>query len=185
MKEKKPYRLGILVGRFQTLHTGHEMIIQKAIELCDEVGIFVGSSQESGTNKNPFTFELRKEILENVFGDRVKIYPLPDLGVGNVSAWGDYVLEHVLSRFGRYPDLLVSGKEERRVDWFDNAAELAISELYVPKSVDISASYMRELFVLDNEEGWREFTNPANWHEYSKLRQIVLDSKDNLETKSI
>ena len=182
---EKPYRLGILVGRFQTLHTGHEMIIEKAIELCDEVGIFIGSSQESGTNKNPFSYELRKEILENVFGDRVQIFPLPDLGVGNVAAWGDYVLENVTNRFGRYPDLLISGKESRRVDWFDNAADLAISELYVPKSIDISASEMRDLFIQDNEEEWRKFTNPANWHEYEKLRTIVLRSKDNMETDSI
>lgn len=182
---KKPYELGILVGRFQTLHTGHEMIIKKAIALCDEVGIFIGSSQESGTNKNPFTYELRKEILENVFGDEVKIYPLPDLGVGNVAAWGDYVLENVKERFGRYPDLLVSGKEERRIDWFDNAQDLAISELYVPKSVDISASQMRELFIQDNEEEWKKYTNPSNYHEYQKLRELVLSSKDNLNTDSV
>lgn len=183
--KKKPYRLGILVGRFQTLHTGHEMIIEKAIELCDEVGIFIGSSQESGTNKNPFSYELRKEILENVFGEQVKIYPLPDLGVGNVAAWGDYVLKNVEERFGKYPDLLISGKESRRIDWFDNAADLAISELYVPKSIDISASEMRELFIEDKEEEWRRYTNPANYGEYEKLRSIVLCSKDNLETDSI
>lgn len=182
---KKPYRLGILVGRFQTLHTGHEMIIEKAIELCDEVGIFIGSSQESGTNKNPFSYELRKEILRDVFGDRVKIFPLPDLGVGNVAAWGDYVLENVRERFGRYPDLLVSGKEARRVDWFDNAADLAISELYVPKSIEISASEMRELFIRNDEEAWKKFTSPAIHHEYKKLREIVLRSKDIMETDSI
>ena len=53
---KKPYKLGVLVGRFQTFHTGHEEIIRKAIELCEQVWIFVGSSQESGTLKNPFSY---------------------------------------------------------------------------------------------------------------------------------
>ena len=48
----KPYKLGITVGRFQTFHKGHQVMIDKAIELCDKVGVFVGSSQESGTNKN-------------------------------------------------------------------------------------------------------------------------------------
>ena len=33
----KPYRLGILVGRFQTLHSGHTDMINRAIELCDKV----------------------------------------------------------------------------------------------------------------------------------------------------
>lgn len=185
MERKKSYRLGIIVGRFQDLHKGHEMIISKALELCDQVGVFIGSSQEAGTNKNPFSYELRKELLENVYGDLLKIYPLPDAGLGNVPAWGDYVLQNVKERFGRYPDLLVSGKEERRIDWFDNAAELAISELYVPKSVDISGTRMREMFLNNEEEAWKNYTNPANWHEYAKLRDIYLSAKDRMDTKSV
>ena len=35
--EKKPYALGILVGRFQTLHLGHEDMIGKALEMCERV----------------------------------------------------------------------------------------------------------------------------------------------------
>ena len=45
----KPFALGILVGRFQTLHAGHQQMIETALSLCDQAGIFVGSSQESGT----------------------------------------------------------------------------------------------------------------------------------------
>jgi len=184
-KQKKPYQLGVLVGRFQTLHLGHEMIIQKAIELCDEVGIFIGSSQESGTNKNPFSYELRKEILETSLGEAVRVFPLPDLGVGNVPAWGDYVLANVKERFGRYPDLLVTGKEGRRIDWFDNAQNLAISELYVPKSIDISGTQMREFFMTGDRENWQKYVNPANWKNYDRLREIVCSCYDRMETDSI
>ena len=84
----KPFALGILVGRFQTLHAGHQQMIETALSLCARVGIFVGSSQESGTRKNPFPYELRRKMLENLFGDRISIYPLPDIGVGNTAAWG-------------------------------------------------------------------------------------------------
>ena len=111
MMEEKPFRLGLVVGRFQTLHTGHEDMIRKAIALCDRVGLFVGSSQESGTFKNPFSYELRREMLTDVFGSNVCVYPLPDIGVGNNAKWGDYVLGQVAERFGRLPDLVVSGKE--------------------------------------------------------------------------
>ena len=51
----KPYNSGIIVGRFQTFHNGHKDMIDRAVELCEEVGIFIGSSQESGTFKNPVT----------------------------------------------------------------------------------------------------------------------------------
>ena len=130
----KPYRLGILVGRFQTLHSGHADMINRAIELCGKVGIFVGSSNESGTSKNPFSYETREDILKTVFGEKIYVYPLPDIGVGNNSTWGDYVLKNVIDRFGEMPDLLISGKEARRIGWFDSVEGASIAELYILKA---------------------------------------------------
>ena len=181
----KPYKLGITVGRFQTFHTGHEYMLGKATELCDTVGVLVGSAQESGTLKNPFDYETRERILKTVFGDSIKVYPLADIGVGNNCAWGEYVLKNVLELFGEYPDLLVSGKEARRLDWFDSENGLEISELYVPKIIDISATQMRDHFIDNNFEEWKKYTNPKLWGEYNALRKAVLSSKDNLETASL
>ena len=73
----KPFALGITVGRFQTFHLGHADMIEKAVAVCERVGVFVGSSQESGTAKNPFTYEQRERYLRRVFGDAIEIYPLP------------------------------------------------------------------------------------------------------------
>ena len=174
----KPFDLGITVGRFQTLHTGHVYMIEKAIAVCERVGIFVGSSQESGTFKNPYTYEQRERFLREVFGDKVEIYPLPDIGVGNNSTWGDYVLENVRKRFGKSPDLLVSGKEERRVSWFDSVEGACVAELYVPKIIDISATEMRSFLVEDDFESWKKYTNSALWKDYAALRAAVLASKD-------
>ena len=58
-QKEKPFSLGILVGRFQTIHAGHELMIETALSLCKQVGIFVGSSQEAGTAQNPFSYETR------------------------------------------------------------------------------------------------------------------------------
>ena len=146
----KPYKLGFLVGRFQPLHSGHEDMINRAVELCDRVGVLIGSSNESGTSKNPFTYETREEMLKTVFGDSICVCSLPDIGVGNNSTWGDYVLKNVVDRFGEMPELLISGKEARRVSWFDSVEGASIAELYIPKTIDISASQMREHFI-DND----------------------------------
>lgn len=181
----KPYRLGILVGRFQTLHSGHTDMINRAIELCDKVGIFVGSSNESGTSKNPFTYETREDMLKTVFGNEVFVFPLPDIGVGNNSTWGDYVLKNVVDRFGEMPDLLVSGKEARRVSWFDSVDGASIAELYIPKTIEISATEMRDFLINDDCESWKKYTDSKLWGKYEKLRQEVLLSKDNSETHSI
>lgn len=182
---KKAFELGLIIGRFQSFHKGHEYIIDKAVEICDTVGIFVGSSQESGTFKNPFSYETRERILKKVCGDKVVVYPLPDIGVGNNSAWGEYVLKNARERFGRAPDMLVSGKEERRLDWFDGIDGIDSSELYVPKIIDISATDMREFFMSGNIEEWKKYTNEKLWEEYDALRAEVIASKDNLETDSM
>lgn len=181
----KPFALGILVGRFQTLHAGHQQMIETALSLCARVGIFVGSSQESGTRKNPFPYELRRKMLENLFGDRISIYPLPDIGVGNTAAWGDYVLENVKARFGRLPDLLVSGKEARRLDWFDSVAGVRIAELYIPKTIEISASRMREFLLRDDRASWEHYVSPEIYGLYPELRALVLLSRENGNTMSI
>ena len=183
--EDKPFSLGILVGRFQALHTGHEQMIHTALALCDRVGIFVGSSQESGTANNPFSYETREGLLRLLFGNRVDIFPLPDIGVGNNAAWGEYVLENVQQQYHRAPDLLVSGKETRRISWFDGIGGLRISELYIPKTIDISATEMRQFFLRDDFESWKKHTNPRLWSKYPELREIVLASQSRRETDSI
>lgn len=179
------YKLGITVGRFQTFHKGHQAVIDKALELCEKVGVFIGSSQESGTNKNPFTYEMRESVFKKIYGDRISIYPLPDIGVGNNSKWGDYVIENVVERFGTPPDLLVSGKEERRIDWFDSVKGLAIAELYIPKTIDISASKMRDLFVKNEFDTWKKFCDERLWSDFPEMRKIVLASYENTKTASI
>lgn len=181
----KPFRLCALVGRFQTIHNGHIMIIRTAASLADEVGLFIGSSQESRTWKNPFSYEERAEMLKTVCPDNVKIYPLPDIGVGNNSAWGEYVMKNVMGRFGRLPDLSVSGKEERRASWLEGELGSGTAELYIPKTIAISASEMRELFLRDDFETWKHFTDPVLWPRYGEMRNIVIESKDNLDTASL
>ena len=167
---EKPFSLGILVGRFQTIHVGHEQMIHTALALCRRVGIFVGSAQEAGTAQNPFSYEMREKLLRLLFEDQVQIFPLPDIGVGNTAAWGD---------------LLVSGKETRRISWFDGLEQVRISELYIPKSIDISASQMRRYFLENQREQWQQYTNPALWGQYDALRTLVLLSKGNDRTASL
>lgn len=182
---KKMYELGVLVGRFQTIHKGHVEMIEKALALCDTVGVFVGSSQESRTEKNPFSYEEREIMLKAVFGERIYVYPLPDIGVGNNSKWGDYVMKNVKERFGILPDLSVSGKEDRRASWLDSEEGKSVAELYIAKTIDISATQMREFLISDDRENWEKYTDEKLYPMYDSMRKIVISSKDNKNTESI
>ncbi len=183
--DNKTFDLGIMVGRFQTFHKGHEYMIDKAVGVCQRVGIFIGSSQESGTQKNPYTYQVRESILRKVFGNNIDIFPLPDIGVGNNSKWGDYVLENVKQHYGKSPDLLISGKEERRISWFDSVEGNMTAELYIPKVIEISATQMREYLIKNDMVSWKKYTNPLLWNEFDELREAVLCSMDNTKTDSI
>lgn len=185
MEKNKPFGLGILVGRFQTLHAGHEMMLDTALRLCERTAVFIGSSQESGTEKNPYPFELRKRMLESLYGEALHIHPLPDIGVGNNGRWGEYVLEQVKAAEGCLPDLLVSGKEERRVSWFDGINGCRIAELYIPKTIDISASQLRRALAEDDREAWEKYVSPKLYPLYEELREQYLLAMKNTFTKSI
>lgn len=182
---KKPYSLALLVGRFQTVHAGHQMMLETAAALAENVAVFVGSSQESRTWKNPFSYKEREEMLHKVCPANVSVYALPDIGVGNTSEWGEYVVKNTLEKCGKKPDLFVSGKEERRASWLAGELGAGIAELYIPKTIEISASEMRELFLRDDFETWKNYTDERLWPLYAKMRGIVLASKDNLETASL
>jgi nicotinamide-nucleotide adenylyltransferase len=52
------------VLRAQPFHLGHLKIIKLILKKYDKVVIIVGSSQESNTDKNPFTFRERKEMID-------------------------------------------------------------------------------------------------------------------------
>ena len=179
----KIYKLALLVGRFQALHLGHERMIRDAIALSDRVAVFIGSSQESGTQKNPFSYEVRKQMLENVFGDAIEIYPLPDAGLGNNCLWGQYVLNKVVSACGEKPDLFVTGREDRRVSWFEDKE--GITELIVPKVIEASATQLRSYLTDGDEENWQALTPAALHPMFGFLREKVLASLSNEETQSI
>ena len=76
----------IIIGRFQPFHNGHLELVLKALEdYTDDLIIFIGSAQESRTNRNPFTYFERSVMIREVLQDydmelcqRVSILPLFD-----------------------------------------------------------------------------------------------------------
>ena len=48
----KVYDSGLIVGRFQTFHKGHQRLVETGLMLCDRILLLVGSAQECGTTRN-------------------------------------------------------------------------------------------------------------------------------------
>ena len=106
----KQYKVALFIGRFQPFHNGHLYSLEKCLEIAEKVIIAVGSSQESGTENNPWDYKIRKMMVCAVvrkrgMDERVeKIISCPD----NPSdkKW----LSDIKKRAGKF-DIVVSNNE--------------------------------------------------------------------------
>lgn len=72
-------RTGVYVGRFQPFHDGHKKCVEHILTQCDKCTIVVRCGPKS--EKNPFNFEERVEMIRKHFGeDKVNIFQMPDDG---------------------------------------------------------------------------------------------------------
>jgi len=70
MLKNKYYDYVFFIGRFQPLHNGHLQVIQKALELTDNLVMLVGSSNVSRSIRNPFTFNERCSMINQSISDQ-------------------------------------------------------------------------------------------------------------------
>lgn len=142
------YKIGMICGRFQTLHNGHEILFNTGLELCEELLIFVGSAQEHGTERNPFKVETRIKMIKSVYDiENVKVFGLDDLTNENdfTVEWGKYLLENAKRRIGNCPNVMIYGNDESRSRWFAAEDIKNISEVIINRNdLPISATMIRD-----------------------------------------
>lgn len=179
MISDRAYDTGLLVGRFQTFHKGHQKLVETGLLLCDRLLILVGSAQECGTERNPLNIETRIQMIKAVYPDdsRVMIYALSDLSSENDirPEWGRYVLENVDRYIYKAPELMIYGNDESRSQWFDTEDIKDTSEFIVNRgALPISATMLRELMVKDNRREWMKWVDPKLHKMYDRLRNELM-----------
>lgn len=175
----KPYDVGLVCGRFQTFHKGHEKLIDTGLMLCDRLLILIGSAQECGTERNPLNINTRTKMLKAIYGDRpeIMIYGLADMTNENdiCPEWGKYLLKNVDRYIYKNPEVMIYGNDESRSAWFDkkdlkNTTELIINRAELP----ISATMLRQLMVEDKRREWMELVNPKLHKMYDEIRRELM-----------
>lgn len=175
---EKNFEFGLVLGRFHPMHNGHLEIVEMARKLCKKTLILIGSSQESGTLRNPFKIETRKRVIH-------KVYQTEDVIIGDLAdmtnendicfEWGKYILENVEKTYGKTPDLMIYGKDESRKGWFSEEDSKNFSELIVARNkIEISATKLREYLVQDKKEVWKKYVPEQIWDMYEELREELL-----------
>lgn len=176
----KPYDCGLICGRFQTFHIGHESLVETGLKLCDRVLILVGSSQESGTERNPYDVATRMDMLRAIYGndnDVIMMHGLADLTDENDirPEWGRYLLNAVDRYLYKAPELMIYGNDESRSRWFDPEDIRDTSEFIVNRGrIPISATMVREAMVFDRRKEWMSMVNPKLHKMYNRLREELM-----------
>lgn len=89
------YDYVVYIGRFSPFHKGHLATIDNALKYGQKVIILIGSAFQPRTIKNPWTWEERKKMIENVYfhrmvpnggSERIVIQPLKDY-IYNEQQW--------------------------------------------------------------------------------------------------
>ena len=89
-------RTALAIMRTQPLHKGHTGIADIMTGDYDTVIIGCGSADKPISIGNPFPIEIRMQMWRNIYGDRIKLVPLADLGATrDTNEWCDYVLKKI------------------------------------------------------------------------------------------
>lgn len=72
------FDIAVLIGRFSPFHLGHQSLVERALQLADQVVILLGSAAKPRTIKNPWTAEERAVMIRHCFpGEAARIHCLP------------------------------------------------------------------------------------------------------------
>ena len=97
---KEKVSVGVIICRMQVpyLTESHKAVINTVLERHKKVIIFLGTSTEPISEKNPYPFIFRKKMIEQTFNtNKVTIIPLPDIENNN-KLWVE-ILDKMIESF--------------------------------------------------------------------------------------
>lgn len=184
----KPFKLGLVIGRFNHLHIKHEDMIRTALINCNKVLLLVGSSQETGTVRNPFSLHTRMNMIRESFEYEIEDGELLLAHIDDLTheddhskEWGEFLLKKVNMWRGHYGldaelDCLIFGNDEERTTWFTDEFSNSVGKIILPRSEDgISATKIRSYIAKDDYEQWQECVNPVfGMEHFEDLRDELM-----------
>lgn len=151
--------MGLVVGRFQPFHLGHKYLFEKAFELCDTLIIVVGSANKTD-EKNPYTFEKRKKMIERFlkeegYSARVKQI-LPSFDIPDDYLWRNAILKET------GPVDVVIGDNEEGSNIFFEEADLPVERVGLFNREFLEGTKIRK--NMKEKKPWKKHV-PAYLHK--------------------
>lgn len=153
-------KVAFLIGRFQPFHNGHKYLIDYGLQYAEKVVVLVGSSNKARSLKNPWTYEERKQMINDVFDgyeyasnsdvvttSRVVVEPLPDVK-GNDDAWLGNVQSSIWKHMNEGDSLGVIGfkkdKSSYYLDLFPEAEKIILEKAFATlNATELRAAYIQ------------------------------------------
>lgn len=193
----KKVDVGFLVGIFQPFHNGHKHLIDYGLQYAERVVVLVGGSNRARSYKNPFTFEERKQMIEETFADvymnggnklvpRVYVEPLPD-EPGNDDAWLGNVYGAVNSHLNEGETLGVLGFKKDAssyyLDLFPTAEKILAEEGFATLSAtQLRGHYFQKTPVFPERLAPKEVVDFLEKFYATPSFQYVLEEKEWLDS---
>ena len=152
----------VVIGRFQPMHKGHLEAIRRILRKCGRLTIFIGSSQEKRTKRNPLSAKERRQMMKFAIGKlagKVTFIDLQD--TFNNATW----TASVLKKAGKF-DALYS----------NNALVRSLFRPYcnvhwMKSGIRINSTKIREMIRMGNKR-WKEWV-PKEVEYYLKKYHLL------------
>lgn len=159
------YQHGFCIIRCQPFHIGHDRLIKKMMEECEHGTVLIGSAQESGTEKNPFPYFVRKKMIQNVWRkneayERLRIVAIKD---ANNIPWNLHVLETIQNEQADKPkpDVIYVGDESEYLFFENDIPNVGVCSRTTQDFPFLSGNMVRDMIALKDIR-YKKFVHPEN-----------------------
>lgn len=183
----------VIIGRFNPFHNGHAYLLTKALDESHLVIVLVGSSGQSRSLKNPFTFSERAQMIERWKASAYSVGRLPghlmvlslnDYPYSN-SLWIKSVQDSVKMAIDRYQvfepvfaenfhnNVTLMGSDRDDSTWYLKAFPQWKLDLLDEHHVDLSGTGVRE--VLYTQRITKESINVLSKKIPASTKEFLID----------
>lgn len=165
------YQHGFCIIRCQPFHIGHDRLITKMMEECEHGTVIIGSAQESGTEKNPLPYFVRKKMIQNVWKKHEAYNRLRIVGIKDVSnaLWSEYVLNTIAKELPDkpIPDVMYVGNLSEYTIFSKDIPNVEICSRTTQDFPFLSGNMVRDMIALKDER-YKEFIHEENFDLINK-----------------
>lgn len=170
--DKKNFNLGLVVGRFEPIHLGHEKIINMSLASCNKTALFV--TYDKIDNKNPYPFEYVLHLINKIYKDQIesgklKIIPFKN-DISFDEKYGEKIVNVASNTCLENPDYIVYGSDKNISKCFNENLRKGLFEKKVNRDeLFISATDIRNALKDDNIDFVKKCLSPKIHDEIENL----------------